>query len=72
MSHDWFKSLFVANFEISKMFAETVTQSAARFPDVYFSAQGTGYVIDKICGNTPKMITDDDDQDLTTKKSGQR
>ena len=33
MSRDWFGSVF--NLNIPKVFAETVTQSAARFPDVY-------------------------------------
>ena len=37
LSRYWVGSVFVVNFDISKMFAETVTQSAARFADVYFS-----------------------------------
>ena len=35
MSRDWFGSVFIVNLDISKMFAETVSQSAAYFPDVY-------------------------------------
>ena len=33
MSRDWFRSV-----NIPKVFAETITQSAARFADVYFFA----------------------------------
>ena len=35
MSSDWFESVFIVNFNIPKVFAETITQSAARFADVY-------------------------------------
>ena len=38
MSRDWFRSVFIVNLNISKVFAETTTQSAARFADVYFLA----------------------------------
>ena len=36
MSRDWFGSVFFANLNIPKLFAETATQSAARFAHVYF------------------------------------
>ena len=36
MSRDWFRSVFVVNLNTPKVFAETITQSAARFADVYF------------------------------------
>ena len=36
MSRDWFRSVFIVNLNIPKVFAETVTQSAARFADVHF------------------------------------
>ena len=36
MSRDWFESVFMVDFNIPKVFAETVTQSAACFADVYF------------------------------------
>ena len=36
MSCDWFRSVFIVNLNIRKVFAETITQSAARFADVYF------------------------------------
>ena len=35
MSRDWFRSVFIVNLNIPKVFAETITQSAA---DVYFFA----------------------------------
>ena len=35
MSRDWFGSVFIVDLNISKVFAETVTQSATRFADVY-------------------------------------
>ena len=38
MSRDWFESILVVNLNIPKVFAETVTQSAARFTNVYFFA----------------------------------
>ena len=38
MSHDWLRSVFIANLNIPKVFAETITRSAARFADVYFFA----------------------------------
>ena len=38
MSRDWFRSIFIVNLNIPKVFAETITQSAARFTDVYFFA----------------------------------
>ena len=34
MSRDWFRSVFIVNLNIPKMFAETIAQSAARFADV--------------------------------------
>ena len=36
MSRDWFRSVFIVNLNIPKVFAETITQSATRFADVYF------------------------------------
>ena len=36
MSRDRFRSVFIVNVNIPKVSAETVTQSAARFADVYF------------------------------------
>ena len=36
MSCDWFRSVFIVDLNIPKVFAETITQSAARFTDVYF------------------------------------
>ena len=36
MSCNWFGSVFIINLNIPKVFAETITQSAARFADVYF------------------------------------
>ena len=36
MSRDWFRSVFIVDHNISKVFAEMITQSAARFADVYF------------------------------------
>ena len=39
------------------MFAETITQSAARFADVYFFAQSTGNTVDEIGGNAREMIS---------------
>ena len=36
MSPDWFGSVFIVDLNIPKVFAEMVTQSAARFADVYF------------------------------------
>ena len=35
MSRDWFGSVFIVDLNIPKVFAETVTQSAARFADVH-------------------------------------
>ena len=35
MSRDRFRSVFIVNLNISKVFVETITQSAARFADVY-------------------------------------
>ena len=43
---------------LSLMFAETITQSATRFADVYFFASGTGNTIDEIGGNAREMISD--------------
>ena len=40
------------------MFAETITQSAARFADVYFFAYGTGKTVDTIDGYAREMIGD--------------
>ena len=40
------------------MFAETITQFAARLADVYFVAQGTGNTVDEIGGNAREMISD--------------
>ena len=40
MSRDWFRSVFIVNLNIPKVFAETVTQSAARFAIVYFFGTG--------------------------------
>ena len=36
MSRNWFGSVFIVNLNIPKVFAETITQSAARFADVHF------------------------------------
>ena len=36
MSRDWFVRVFIVNLNISKVFAETITQSATRFANVYF------------------------------------
>ena len=36
MSREWCGSIFIVNFNIPKVFAKTITQSAARFADVYF------------------------------------
>ena len=58
MSRDWFRSVFIVNLNIPKVFAETITQSAARFTDVYLFAQGTGNTIDEIGGNAREMISD--------------
>ena len=38
MSRDWFRSVFILYLNIPKVLAETITQSAARFADVYFFA----------------------------------
>ena len=38
MSRDWFRSAFIVNLHIPKVFAETITQSATRFADVDFFA----------------------------------
>ena len=38
MSRDRFRSVFIVNLNIPKVLAETITQSAARFADVYFFA----------------------------------
>ena len=38
MSCDWLGSVFIVNLNIPKVFAETITQSATRFADVYFFA----------------------------------
>ena len=38
MSRDRFRSVFTVNLNIPKVFAVTITQSAARFADVYFFA----------------------------------
>ena len=38
MSRDWFGNVFIIDRNISKVFAGTVTKSAARFADVYFFA----------------------------------
>ena len=35
MSRDWFGSVFVMDRNIPNVFVETVTQSAARFADIY-------------------------------------
>ena len=43
MSYDWFRSVFIANLNIPKVFMETITQSVARFADVYFFAQGNKF-----------------------------
>ena len=39
MSREWFRNVFIVNLNISKVFAETITQSATRFADVYFHAK---------------------------------
>ena len=36
MFRDWFRSVFIVELNISKVFAETVTPSADRFADVFF------------------------------------
>ena len=36
MSRDWFRSVFIVNLNIPKVFAETITQSAARLPMYIF------------------------------------
>ena len=51
ISHDWFRGVFIVNLSIPKVFAETVTQSAAHFADVYFFARGSGNTIDESGGN---------------------
>ena len=38
MSRDWFGRVFIVDLNISKVFAEMVTQSAARFANVYVFA----------------------------------
>ena len=38
MSRDWYRSVLIVNLNIPKVFAETITQSAARFADAYFFA----------------------------------
>ena len=58
MSRDWFGSVFIVNLNISKVFAETIAQSAARFANVYFFACGTGNGVDEIGGNAREMIGD--------------
>ena len=35
---EWFGSVFIVNLNIPKVIAETITQSAARFADVYYFA----------------------------------
>ena len=42
---DWFGNVFIVGLNISKMFAEAITQSAARFVNVYFFAQVIQYMI---------------------------
>ena len=34
--HGWFRSVFIVTLNIPKVFVEIITQSAARFADVYF------------------------------------
>ena len=58
MSRGRFGSVVIVNFAISKMFAETVTQSAARIADVFFFTSSTGYAVDKVSGNTREIISD--------------
>ena len=36
MSFDWFGNIFVVELNISEVFAEMITQSAAHFTNVYF------------------------------------
>ena len=36
MSRDWFGNVFIVELNIPKVFAETITQSAARFANAYF------------------------------------
>ena len=68
MSRSCFGSIFVVNSDISKMSAETVTQSAARFADVYFSTYKVQYTqIDKISGNTREMITETNGSSLRSR-----
>ena len=37
MSRDWFRRVFIVNFDISQMFAEAISQSTPRFANVYIS-----------------------------------
>ena len=41
MSRGWFRSVFIVNLNIPKVFAETITQSAARFALSAFSSPGS-------------------------------
>ena len=36
MTRDWLRGVLIVDLNISKVFAKTVTLSAARFADVYF------------------------------------
>ena len=56
MSRDWFRSVFIVNLNIPKVFAETITQSATRFANVSFF--GIGNTIDEIGGNAREMISE--------------
>ena len=38
MSRDWFERVFIVNLNTPKVFAETITQSAARFVSYVFFA----------------------------------
>ena len=64
MSRDWFRSVFIVNLNIPKVFAETITQSAARFADVYFFALLISYKRDK---NLSKSTLKSDHQPGTFK-----
>ena len=61
-SLDWFGSVFVVNRNFPKAFTEMVIQSAARFVDIFiyifFIANVTGCVVDKIGRNAREMIGD--------------
>ena len=59
MSRDWFGSVFIVYLNIPTVFSETVTQSTARFADVYFLHKVQVIrTVDEINGNAREMIGD--------------